>query len=76
MLKVNLVIPTIRDLLLLKKWKSEFSKCHLIVVEDSDVKTVKTSGLKFASVTHLSHQDIEKDFGNNSWIISRKNAVC
>jgi hypothetical protein len=74
MQKVFLVIPTIRNLIFLKSWKSEFSKCHLIVVEDNDKKIVKTINLKFASVTHLTHADIENDFGKNSWIFSRKNA--
>lgn len=72
--KVFVVIPTIRNLYFLKSWKNEFSKCHLIIVEDGDKKTVKTDNLNFASIIHLTHKDIEKDFGESSWIFSRKNA--
>jgi len=72
--KVFLVIPTIRNLRFLKQWRNEFAKCHLIVIEDNDRKTIKTDNLNFASVTHLTHENIEKDFGKDSWIISRKNA--
>jgi reversibly glycosylated polypeptide/UDP-arabinopyranose mutase len=72
--KVFVVIPTIRNLYFLKAWKNEFAKCHLIIVEDGAEKIVKTDNLNFASVTHLTHKDIEKDFGEKSWIFSRQNA--
>jgi len=72
--RVFVVIPTIRNLVFLKHWKHEFTNCHLIIVEDNNEKTVKVSNLKFASVIHLTHKDIETDFGKNSWIFSRKNA--
>lgn len=72
--KTFLVIPTIRNLSFLKSWKNEFTPCHLVVIEDNDEKTVKTDHLNFASVNHLTHKDIEKDFGKDSWIFSRKNA--
>lgn len=72
--KVFIVIPTIRNLHFLKSWRNEFKNCHLIIVEDGDKKTVKINNLNFASVTYLTHEDIEKDFGEKSWIFSRKNA--
>ena len=71
--KVFIVIPTIRNLYFLKNWKKEFVSCHLMIVEDNDEKTVKTNNLNFASITHLTHKDIENDFGKNSWIFSRQN---
>jgi hypothetical protein len=73
-LKIFVVIPTIRNLDFFKAWKNEFVSCHLIVVEDNVEKTINTDNLRFASITHLCHGDIENDFGKNSWIFSRKNA--
>ena len=72
--KVFLVIPTIRNLVFLKEWKDEFANCHLIVVEDNKEKTINPKNLRFASITHYCHSNIEEDFGKNSWIFSRKNA--
>lgn len=72
--KVYLVIPTIRDLTFLKQWKTRFSGCHLIIVEDNQNKTVKIPNIKFKSITHYSRKDIDDDLGKNSWIISRHNA--
>lgn len=71
--KVYLVIPTIRDLVFLKKWKNEFSNCHLIVVEDRPQKTIKIQG-NFLSINHYSREDIDKELGKDSWIISRFNS--
>jgi len=71
---IFVVIPTIRNLDFLKSWKNEFKNCHLIVVEDKGNKEVSTKNLKFASVSHFCHKDIEKDFGKDSWIFPRKNA--
>lgn len=71
--KVFLIIPTIRDLVFLKNWKDEFSNIHLIVVEDRDKKEAKIYG-KFASIHHFDRSDIDRDFGKDSWIISRFNS--
>lgn len=73
-MEIYLVIPTIRNLNFLKAWKNEFSKCHLIIVEDNKKKEVDDKNLKFKSVSHFSHSDIDKEFGGKSWIFSRKNA--
>ncbi len=74
MLKTYIVIPTIRSLKFLSAWKNEFSNCHLIIIEDNQEKTIVSKNLKFKSVKHFSYIDIDKDFGKNSWIFSRKNA--
>ena len=71
---IFVVVPTIRNLDFLTSWENEFSNCHLIVVEDNNDKTINADNLNFRSVTHLTHKNIEKDFGKNSWIFSRKNA--
>ncbi len=73
-LKIYLVIPTIRDLFFLKKWKNEFKDCHLMVIEDRNNKTVGIPNVNFKSITHFSWKDINNDLGKNSWIISRHNA--
>lgn len=73
-IKVFVVIPTIRNLSFLNRWKNEFSGCHLIIVEDRWEKKAKIPDLKFSSVTVFSHKDIEEEFGKKSWIFSRKNA--
>lgn len=72
--KIYLVIPTIRNLTFLKNWKKEFINCHLVIVEDNDEKTVVCPNKNFKSITHYTYSDIEKDFGKNAWIFSRKNA--
>lgn len=72
--KVYLVVPTIRDLKFLNEWRSSFSNCHLIVVEDKKECSVHISNKKFLSIAHYSWKDIDKDLGKNSWIISRHNA--
>lgn len=71
---VYLVVPTIRDLDFLKKWCTGFSNCHLIVIEDKKECSVKIPNNKFISINHYSWKNINKDLGNNSWIISRHNA--
>lgn len=74
MSKTYLVIPTIRDLNFLKSWGNEFKNCHLIVVEDGPAKTVHVPNKNFKSINHFSWEDIDRDLGGNSWIISRHNA--
>lgn len=72
--KVSLVIPTIRDLNFLKAWGSEFKNCDLIVVEDHEEIEVHIPSTKFLTIEHYTRNDIDKEFGEESWIFSRKNA--
>ena len=72
--RVFLVIPTIRDLSFLNDWGNEFQNCHLIIVEDVDKKGIKIPHKRFKSIHHYSWNDIDDDFGKNSWIFSRHNA--
>lgn len=74
MLKIFLVVPTIRNLSFLKYWKSEFKNCHLIVIEDNPEFKVLVDNLNFLSVNRYCYTDIKKDFGKEEWIIPRKNA--
>jgi reversibly glycosylated polypeptide/UDP-arabinopyranose mutase len=71
---VFLVVPTIRDLEFLKEWEGQFSKVNLVVVEDGPETTVSVDESQYKSVIHYCWRDIERDLGENQWIISRKNA--
>lgn len=73
-LKTFLVIPTIRNLSFLKNWKREFKNCHLIVIEDREMPRIAVPNKNFASINCFSYIDLDKDFGKDSWIFSRKNA--
>ena len=72
--KIFLVIPTIRNLDFLLACKNQFSPCHLLIIEDGPKPTVIIPKVKVASIRHFCWQDIDQDFGKNSWIFSRKNA--
>jgi len=73
-MNIHLVIPTIRTLSFLTEWRTQFSDCHLLIVEDHQDKTIGTPKKGFKSVSHYSWQDIKKDFGDEEWIFSRQNA--
>lgn len=72
--KIMLVIPTIRDLRFLKDWGDKLSGCHLLVIEDAPVKSIDIPIKFFKSISHYSWEEIDRDLGKNSWIISRRNA--
>jgi len=77
----NIVIPTIRSEgvfgKFLSDWGKEFSGCHLIVVEDRGVNKL-TELMKFHSKNDnftyqlINHKDIDRDLGEDAWIIPRK----
>lgn len=70
--KVSVVIPSIREASLkkfLEIWR--FPKnWEIIVVEDNPHKTFELP----KEVKHYCWENIDKDLGENSWIISRRNA--
>ena len=84
-----LVVPTIREnciIEFLKKWKNPWE--HIIVVEDNPKKTIDFSKLfnldcenvdlelsEFYNISHFSWEEIDKDLGENSWIISRRDSA-
>ncbi len=72
--KIAIVIPTIRNLDFLEAWGSEFRDCIGIIIEDHKYKEIKTPSKYFTQTYHYTWKDIDKTFGKNSWIISRKNA--
>ncbi|MCW5853472.1 MAG: hypothetical protein KIT87_25620 [Anaerolineae bacterium] len=72
-MKVSVVVPTIRESSIqnfLAAWQVELAQTHIIVVEDNPEPTF---GLAHSlAVTHYSWQDIERDLGQDSWIIPRR----
>ncbi len=69
--KVFLIIPTIRDVDMLKAWKNKVEGCQIIVVEDHQKKTVKIPQVG-QKIYHYSWQDIDQELGKDSWIIPRR----
>ncbi|MFZ6035447.1 MAG: hypothetical protein ACOYUB_04895 [Patescibacteria group bacterium] len=73
-LEVAVVIPTVRDMGFLKAWGNEFKDCIGIIIEDRPKKEISAPKKHFDKVFHYSWEDIDRELGNRSWIISRKNA--
>lgn len=73
-MNIFLVIPTIRSLNFLSTWGGLLAECHLVVVEDNPTKTIEAPNEGFESIHHYSWEDINKDFGKDEWIFSRRNA--
>jgi hypothetical protein len=74
-MRSTVIIPTIREDSIkrfLKEWRDYFIRknARVIVVEDNPKKTFKISG-----VEHYAWEDIERDLGNDSWIIPRKTSA-
>lgn len=69
--KIFVVIPTIRDLRFLEKWRDQFEKVSIIVCEDKPQKSVQIPPVS-KHLYHYSWQEIDADLKDNSWIIPRK----
>jgi hypothetical protein len=72
-MKATVVVPTIREDCLrefLLAWGSEFVEAHIIVVEDNPVRSFEVGGQ--AHITHYAWEDIDRDLGEDSWIIPRR----
>jgi len=68
--RATIVVPTIREESIKKfieLWHPIIANCRLIVVEDNPTKTFD---IKFGE--HYAWDDIETEFGDNSWIIPRR----
>ena len=77
----NIVIPTIRsrDFMenFLKSWSNEFKGCHVIIVEDRKKKILDALFKQYSNIfgytyTIYDWRDIDKDLGEDSWIIPRQ----
>lgn len=73
-MKIFIVVPTIRDLSFLDEWKNQFTGCSLVVVEDHAKRETDMPSKGFKRVYHYCWEDIRKDFGAQEWIFPRKNA--
>lgn len=67
-LKVDLVIPTVRNVDFLKDWAYQLDSCHIIIAEDNKQKKVKIPKLGL-DITHYCWNDMKKDLGGKHWII-------
>lgn len=79
MVKIGVVVPTIREQHLLKfldSWKEEFEKWKitLYIVEDNTKKSFSIPEQSY-EVKHFCHKDIDKDLKEVSWIIPRKTSA-
>lgn len=72
--KIGIIIPTIRNLDFLEKWKNEFINCVGIIIEDHQIQEIETPSKYFAQTFHYTWADIKKTLDKNEWIIPRKNA--
>lgn len=75
MSKLDIVIPTIRNLDFLESWRPFFEKHHLIIIQDGDPsKIIKVpNGFDYEL---YNWNDIEKELGDNRWIISQRDSAC
>lgn len=71
---VALIIPTIRSLGFLDAWKDQLRGVSLYIIEDHPTKELVTPILDGIRVHHYSWEDIRREFGDDEWIFSRKNA--
>lgn len=74
-MKAEIVIPTIRNLDFLEKWRPFFEKYRIIIVQDGDPNKKIKVPEGFDYVLYNRH-DIEKELGEDSWIISFKDSAC
>jgi reversibly glycosylated polypeptide / UDP-arabinopyranose mutase len=70
---VHIVVPSIRDLDFLNKWKSVLYPYDFIIVQDGDpAKRLQVPS--WVSYELFNRNDIEKTLGQHSWIISSQDA--
>lgn len=77
---LSVVVPTIRENSIKRfifEWKKIFGKykVNLIIVEDNPGKTFDINLKENFKIFHYSWEDIEKDLGKDSWIISRRTSA-
>jgi len=80
----NIVIPSIRDndffYGFLESWKLEFAGCHIIVIEDRQIKRFSDIMKEHSKLNNYTYElydwkDIDDDLSDDAWIISR-NTDC
>jgi hypothetical protein len=68
---MDVVIPTIRDLDFLEKWKPFIEPFHIILIQDGD-PSKKLHIPSWANYELYNRNDIERALGEDSWAISQK----
>lgn len=71
-MKAAIVVPTVRPGNMpqfFAAWKDEFSGHEVIVIEDNPTRTLNLSS---AEIAHYSWEEIDQEFGEDSWIIPRR----
>jgi reversibly glycosylated polypeptide/UDP-arabinopyranose mutase len=72
LMRVIIVVPTIREKHIrdfLTAWQTELTSACILVVEDNPTRTFDLGD--YPNVTHYAWEDIDRDLGQNSWIIPR-----
>src|SRR5487761_973556 len=67
----TVVIPTIREdsiRAFLKRWRTEFAECRVIVIEDNPHRSFTLPKW----VEHYAWDDIDSQLGSKAWIIPRR----
>lgn len=70
---MDVVVPTIRHLNFLEKWKPFVAELHFIFVQDGD-PDVHIHVPEWVDYEMYNRRDIEKVLGDEAWIISQKDA--
>ncbi len=71
---IAIVIPTIRSLRFLDAWKDQLRGISLYIIEDHPTKEFETPLIDGVRMHHYSWEDIHREFGDDEWIFSRRNA--
>jgi len=72
---MDIVIPTIRNLDFLREWRPFFKDHRLIIVQDGD-PSVEISVPDGFEHEIYDWDDIEKELGDDRWIISKRDSAC
>jgi len=71
MIKISLIVPTIRTLDFLLDWKSELDKVDIFICEDHPEKSLSVPEVG-NHTHHYSWKEIDAELGKDSWIIPRR----
>jgi hypothetical protein len=59
----------------LEAWRENLWDSRVILVEDSKVKTFDLDTSGYSAFEHYAWDDIDRDLGNNSWIVPRRTSA-
>ncbi|MEM1128275.1 MAG: hypothetical protein AAGI71_16630 [Bacteroidota bacterium] len=73
--RLDIVIPTIRDLTFLEAWRPHFAPHRILVVQDGDPARAVHIPDGY-DATCYTWDDIERLLGPDRWIISKRDSAC